>query len=56
MLKIQNGINKTFIVKGDTEFQTDQIMSNHGRGRVSLYLNRYGSIHSVNIKTRWQQL
>lgn len=30
--------------------------SKQGRGPVGLQLNRYGSIHSVNIKERYQQL
>ena len=54
--KIQNGLNHVFVVKGEDEFKVEQIMSNHGRGRISLYLNGYASIHSVNVKTRWQQL
>ena len=55
-IKIQDGVGEYFVGTGNNEVAIDRIHVDKFRGRIALLLKDYGSIYSVNVKTRWQQL
>jgi len=53
---LKNGHGKIYVGANGQEILFNKFFNEMGRGYVRLGLNMYGSIYSVNIKTRWQQL
>lgn len=55
-MKLQDGVVKYYLGDGKNDVLVDKFLTDSPRGRISLLLRGYGSIYSVNVKTRWQQL
>ena len=53
---IQDGVANYYLGSQGNEVLVDKFLTARKRGRVALNLRQYGSIYSVNVKTRWQQL
>ena len=55
-LTINDGIGKYYVGTNNKEVLIDKYSSDMERGKIGLLLRSFGSIYSVNVKTRWQQL
>ena len=53
---LRDGQGDAFLGMGSKELHYNRFADDNGRGRIAIGLWDYGSVTSINIKQRWQQL